>query len=91
MLILLFMKLACIFQSQRMELHQVNQLTDQSRREKCWLCDELEMRETAFQEDRVTSYQEIEELRRICSTEAAENSVTLKTASSTGLSQSTHE
>ena len=32
------------FQSQRMELYQANQLTDQTRREKSWLCDEVEMR-----------------------------------------------
>ena len=35
-------------QSQRMELYQANQLTDQTRREKSWLCDEVEMRNRAF-------------------------------------------
>ena len=40
-------------QSQNMEIYQANQLTDQTRREKGWLCDELEMRNTAFKEDRV--------------------------------------
>ena len=39
-------------QSQRMDLVQANQLTDQTQREKIWLCDELEMTNTAFQEDR---------------------------------------
>ena len=39
-------------ESQRMELYQAHQLTDQTRREKSWLCDELEMRIRAFQEDR---------------------------------------
>ena len=29
-------------QSQRMELHQANQLTDETRREKSWQCDEQE-------------------------------------------------
>ena len=35
-------------QSQRMELFQGNHLTDQTRREKSQLCDELEMRTRAF-------------------------------------------
>ena len=35
-------------QSQRMELDQANQLTDQTQREKSWLCDELEMRNESF-------------------------------------------
>ena len=35
-------------QSQRMELFQANQMTDQTRREKSQLCDELEMRTRAF-------------------------------------------
>ena len=56
--------------SQRMELYQANQLTDQSQKEKSWLCTDLEMRERALQEDRVKSYQEIEDLKRICCTEA---------------------
>ena len=51
MLLLLSAKMACKLQSQRMELCQVNQLTYQTRREKSWLCDELEMRNGAFQED----------------------------------------
>ena len=53
-----------------MELYQANQLTDQSQKEKSWLCTDLEMRERALQEDRVKSYQEIEDLKRICCTEA---------------------
>ena len=56
--------------SQRIELYHANQLTDQTRREKSWLCDELEMRDKASQEDRARKCQEIEELRRICRTEA---------------------
>ena len=52
------------FQSQRMELYQANQLTDQTRREKSWLCDEVEMRNRAFQEHRARSCQEIEELQK---------------------------
>ena len=35
-------------QSQRMELDQANQLTDQTQREKSWLCEELEMRNESF-------------------------------------------
>ena len=52
------------FQSQRMELYQANQLTDQTRR------DEVEMKNRAFQENRARSCQEIEELQRICCAEA---------------------
>ena len=58
------------FQSQRMELYQANQLTDQTRREKSWLCDEVEMKNRAFQENHARSCQEIEELQRICCAEA---------------------
>ena len=57
-------------QSQRMEFHQANQLTDQSQRENSWLCNELEMRDKAFQEDRARRYREIEEKRKICCAEA---------------------
>ena len=49
------------FQSQRMELYQANQLTDQTRSERSWVCDELEMRNRAFQEDRARNCHEIEE------------------------------
>ena len=35
-------------QSQRMELHQVNQLSDQAQREKSWLCEELEKKKHIF-------------------------------------------
>ena len=38
-----------------------NPLIDQTRREKCWQCDELEMRNKAFQEDRARICKEIEE------------------------------
>ena len=37
-------------QSQRMELYQANQLTNQTQREKSWLCNELEMRNRAFRQ-----------------------------------------
>ena len=57
-------------QSQRMELHQANHLTDQTRREKIWLFEELEMRNKVFQEDRARNCQEIGDLRRICCAEA---------------------
>ena len=50
-------------QFQRMELYQAN--WSDSKREKGWLCDELELRNTAFHEDRARKCQEIEELRRI--------------------------
>ena len=43
----------------RMELYQANQLSDHSRREKCWL-----------QVDRMRNLQEIEELKEVCCTEA---------------------
>ena len=39
-------------ESQRMELYQANQVTDQAQREKSCLCDELAMRNRAFQEGR---------------------------------------
>ena len=57
-------------QSERMELCQATQLTDQTRREKNWVCDELDMRNKAFQFDRARNWQEIEEFRRFCFTEA---------------------
>ena len=57
-------------QSQRTELYQESQLTDQTRREKSWPSEELEMRNRSFQEDRARNCQEIEELRRICCAEA---------------------
>ena len=60
------MKLQC----QTMELHQASHLTDQTRREKSWLCDELERRDRALQGDRARNCQEIEELQRICCTDA---------------------
>ena len=48
-------------QSKMMELYQANQLSDQTRREKKWPCDELEMRNRAFQEDRARNCHEIED------------------------------
>ena len=53
-----------------MELHLANQLTDQTRREKSWLCEEVEMRNRAFQEDRTRNCQATEESRIICCAEA---------------------
>ena len=58
------------FRSQRMELYQASNLTDQPHREKSWLCNALVMRRRALQEYRARSYQVIEELRKICCTEA---------------------
>ena len=57
-------------QSQMMELNQANQMTDQTRREKGWPCDELETRKRAFQADWSTKCQDIEGDRRICCAEA---------------------
>ena len=51
-------------------LHQAHPLSDQLQREKGWLCEELEKRNRAFQEDRARDCQETEELRRICCAEA---------------------
>ena len=53
-----------------MELYQAAQLSDQAQRKKSSLCDDLEMRNRSFQEDRARDCQEIEELRRICCAEA---------------------
>ena len=52
-------------QSQRMELYRANQLINQTRRKKSWLCDESDMRIRAFQGDRARNCREIEELQRI--------------------------
>ena len=52
-------------QSQRIKLYQANQLTDQTRREKSWLCDEQEMKNRAFQEDRARNCQAIEEFEEL--------------------------
>ena len=41
-----------------------------SQRVKSWLCTELEMRDRALQEDRTKNYQEIEELKKMCCTDA---------------------
>ena len=57
-------------QSKRTELYQANQLTDQTRRERSWVCHELEMRNRAFQENRDRNCHEIEEWQRFCCTEA---------------------
>ena len=56
-------------ESQKMELYQANQLTDQAQREKSWLSGELVLRNRAFQEDCAVACQEIRELRRICCVE----------------------
>ena len=60
-------------QSQRMGLYQANQLTDQIRWERSWLCDESEMAHRAFQEDRARNCQAIDEFRRLCWTEAGKS------------------
>ena len=41
-------------------------MTDQAQRAKNWLFGGLDLRNTAFQEDRAKYCQEVEELRRIC-------------------------
>ena len=51
-------------------LYETGMQLQSQRMEKSWLCHELEMRNRAFQEDRARNCQEIEELRRICCTEA---------------------
>ena len=53
-----------------MQPYQANRLTDRPRMEKSYLCDELEMRNRALQEDRARNCQEIEELRTNCCPEA---------------------
>ena len=53
-------------ESQRLELHQVNQWADQAQRDKIVLYGELELRNGLFLEDHARGCQEIEELRRIC-------------------------
>ena len=53
-------------ESQRVELNQENQLTDQAQREKSWLFGELGVTNGVFQEDRANDCQEIQEVRRIC-------------------------
>ena len=50
------------FHSQRMELYQAKQSTDQFGEKQSWLCIEVKMRDRALQEDRVKSFQEIKEL-----------------------------
>ena len=53
-----------------MELYQANQLTGESQREKSWLCTKLDRGDRALQEDRMKSLQEIDELKKMCCTEA---------------------
>ena len=53
-----------------MEPNQANQLTDPAQRERCWLCEEFEMKNRALQEDLARNCKVIEELRRICCSEA---------------------
>ena len=61
---LLFYETNRELESQRLELSQVNQRTDQAQREKISLCGELEMRNRLFQESRARNCHS--ELRRIC-------------------------
>ena len=49
-------------QCHRVELYQANQVSDQAQREKSWLCEELDMRNRAFQEDRAKDSRAIDEL-----------------------------
>ena len=66
----LFKKLGCSSNPREWNsIWQINWLI-KHKREKSWLCNKLEMKSRAFQEDRARSCQEIEELRRICCTEA---------------------
>ena len=50
----------------RMELYQANQAYENSRREQILLQAELENRERAVQETRVSTHQEMEELKKCC-------------------------
>ena len=61
-----FMKTNRELESQRLELHQAHQWTDQAQGERINLCGEMEMRSRLFQESRSRNCQEIGELRRIC-------------------------
>ena len=61
-------------ESQRRQLLEANQWTDQAQRESTHLCSELEMKNRLHQDCCARSCQEIEELRRRCSQE--ENGVT---------------
>ena len=56
--------------SQRMELYRANQSYDRSQREKSRFCTELKMRDRALQEDRMKSFNEIEEFKEMSCTEA---------------------
>ena len=53
-------------ESQRLELHQVNQWAVQARRKKINLCGEREMRNRLHREGQTRTCHEIEELGRIC-------------------------
>ena len=70
MLILLFVKLGCSFNLEDgiciRHIHCLINLKGK----KCWLCEDLEKRNRAFQEDRAGDCQETQELRRICCAEA---------------------
>ena len=56
--------------SQRMALYQANQLPVYSWKEKNWLCTELGRRDRTLQETRMRNLQEMEELKKLCCTEA---------------------
>ena len=59
-------------QSQRIERYQANHSTDQNRREKSSLCDELQMRNSfsGISCYKLTNFQEILELQKFCCVEA---------------------
>ena len=58
------------FESQRLQPQQANQWADQAQKRQHILHGELEMRNRLFPEHQATNCQEIEELRRICCSEA---------------------
>ena len=71
-----------------MPLYQANQLTDQSQKGN-WLCTELEVRGSAFQEDRARICQEIEELRMMCCTEGRARQLRIELSTQEEESEST--
>ena len=53
-----------------MALYQANQLSVYSWKEKNWLCTELDRRDRTLQETLMRNLQEMEELKKLCCTEA---------------------
>ena len=58
------------FHSQRMDLYQTDQLIWVIPREKNWLSTEMDRRERVLQQDRMRNFQEIEEWKKLCCTDA---------------------